>query len=325
MLEKRVLVTGGAGYIGSHTCKALSRAGYTPVSVDNLSSGKRPFVQWGPLEEGDILDSQRLQEVFTKHRPCAVMHFAALIEVEESVYDPLKYYQTNVTGSINLLKLASDFGIRHFVFSSSAAVYGEPNEVPIPEEATLNPINPYGQTKLLFEKVLQDCSEKVASISLRYFNAAGADPELELGDCRPNPTHVIPILLEAAGGKREKFIINGEDYETRDGTCIRDFVHVHDIADAHVRALKLLEEGGTGCFNLSNGYGASLRELVEVTKRVTGKNFPVETGPRRPGDPPQLVGCPKKTHTALGWTPRFPDLEEIVGTAWKWYQKNNGN
>lgn len=288
-----ILVTGGAGYIGSHACKALAKAGHTPITYDNLVYGHRWAVKWGPLEEGDIADRDRLSEVIAKYQPVAVMHFAAYAYVGESVQDPGKYYRNNVAGTLTLLEVMRDLGIDKFIFSSTCATYGIPESVPIREDHPQRPINPYGASKLMIERMLQDfdVAHGLRSISLRYFNAAGADPDGEIGEAHDPETHLIPLVLDAAAGKRTAITVFGDDYETPDGTCIRDYIHVADLADAHVLALKALEDGAkTTAYNLGNGHGFSVKEVIETAERVAGKTVPVEIGQRRPGDPAKLVG-----------------------------------
>jgi len=318
---KRVLVTGGAGYVGSHACKALARAGYLPVVYDNLSRGHAWAVKWGPLERGDLLNAARLAAVLRKHRPFAVLHFAALAYVGESVTDPQRYYRNNVGGTINLLQAMHETAVRRIVFSSTCAVYGAPKKVPIPENHPQAPLNPYGHSKRMIEQMLADAAAAYGldSVSLRYFNAAGADPEGEIGEVHDPETHLIPLALEAAAGLRPRLTIHGTDYPTRDGTCVRDYVHVADLADAHVLALRYLAKNpGASAFNLGNGGGFTVREVIAAAERVTGRKIPSREGPRRPGDPPALVGNANSARRKLGWKPRYRDLEIMVGTAWRW-------
>jgi UDP-arabinose 4-epimerase len=325
--RRTVLVTGGAGYVGSHACKALARAGYAPVVYDNLSRGHAWAVQWGGLERGDLLSPARLAAAFRKHRPFAVMHFAALAYVGESVEDPLRYYHNNVGGTMNLLEAMRDCGVNEIVFSSTCSVYGIPERVPIPENHAQRPINPYGHSKRMVEQMLADsaAAHGLRSVSLRYFNAAGADPEGEIGEVHDPETHLIPLVLEAAAGLRPRLTIHGTDYPTRDGTCIRDYVHVADLADAHVSALGYLakHEGATA-FNLGNGEGFTVREVIDAAHRLTGRKIPLREGPRRPGDPPALVGNAASARRSLGWKPRYQDLEVIIGSAWRWLQSAKG-
>jgi len=321
---KNILVTGGAGYIGSHACKALANAGYTPIAYDNLVYGHEWAVKWGPFEQGDILDRKRLDEVIEQYQPAAIMHFAAYAYVGESVDQPGKYYRNNVSGSLTLLEAMRDHGIRYFIFSSTCATYGEPQQIPIPEDHKQAPINPYGHSKLMIEQMLSDfdTAHNLKSVSLRYFNAAGADPDGDTGEDHDPETHLIPLVLDAAIGKRSSIIIFGDDYDTPDGTCIRDYIHVTDLADAHVKALKYLEQGGiTTKFNLGNGTGFSVKDVIDTAQKVTGKDIPVVIGKRRPGDPPRLVGDAARIRKELNWSPQFADLETIIETAWKWHQR----
>ncbi len=319
-----VLVTGGAGYIGSHTCKALAAAGFLPVTFDDLSGGYEWAVQWGPLVRGDLLDRAAVERAVAEHRPVAALHFAARIEVGESVVDPGRFYRNNVLGSLNLLEalVAADVGA--VVFSSTAAVYG--NSVaaaPIAESHPLDPINPYGWSKRCVEQVLSDfeVAHGLRSVVLRYFNAAGADPDGEIGESHDPETHVIPILLQVASGDRDRFTIFGADYPTPDGTCIRDYVHVADLADAHVLAVeRLLAGSASATFNLGNGGGNSVREVIDAARRVTGAPIVATESPRRPGDPPMLVASASRARSELGWQPRYADLDTIIGDAWRWCQ-----
>ena len=325
--RKRVLVTGGAGYVGSHACKALARAGYLPVVYDNLSRGHAWAVKWGPLERGDLLNPARLATVIRKHRPFAVLHFAALAYVGESVEDPLRYYRNNVGGTINLLEAMRDASVNKLVFSSTCAVYGAPKKIPIPEDHPQAPLNPYGHSKRTVEQMLADsaAAHGLRSVSLRYFNAAGADTENEIGEVHDPETHLIPLVLEAAAGLRPGLTIHGADYPTRDGTCVRDYVHVSDLADAHVSALGYLaKHKGAAAFNLGNGTGFTVREVIAAVERVTGRKVPFREGPRRPGDPPSLVGNAASARRKLGWKPRHADLAVIIGTAWRWLLQGKG-
>ena len=326
--RKRVLVTGGAGYVGSHACKALARAGYVPVVYDNLSRGHAWAVKWGPLEHGDLLNPARLAAVIGKHRPFAVLHFAALAYVGESVADPLRYYRNNVGGTINLLQAMRENAVRGIVFSSTCSVYGAPKKLPIPENHPQAPLNPYGHSKRMIEQMLADAASAhgLRSVSLRYFNAAGADPEGEIGEVHDPETHLIPLALEAAAGLRPRLTIHGTDYATRDGTCIRDYVHVSDLADAHVLALRYLARNrGASAFNLGNGGGFTVREVIAAAERVTGRKVPSREGPRRAGDPPALVASAASARRKLGWKPRYRDLEAMIATAWRWLQSGKGN
>jgi len=319
-----ILVTGGAGYIGSHACKALAAAGYNPVSVDNLVYGHRQAVRWGPLEVGDIGDRAFIDEVLARYRPSAVLHFAAYAYVGESVENPGKYYRNNVAGSLTLLEALRDQAVDKLIFSSTCATYGVPEQVPIPEHHPQHPINPYGRSKLMIEQMLRDfdCAHGLRFIALRYFNAAGADPDAEVGEAHDPETHLIPLVLDAAAGSRATITVYGDDYDTPDGTCIRDYIHVTDLADAHVRALQALEQGAAStAYNLGNGRGFSVREVIDRAAAITGCPIAVEVGPRRPGDPPRLVGDAERIRSALGWRPTYADLDTIITTAWRWHQR----
>jgi len=321
---KHVLVTGGAGYIGSHASKALSAAGYVPVSFDNLVYGHEWAVRWGPFVQGDILDRAALDAVMEKYRPVAVMHFAAFAYVGESVENPGKYYRNNVSGSLSLLAAMRDHGVGKFILSSTCATYGLPDAVPIPESHPQRPINPYGASKLMVEQILRDVdvAHGLRSISLRYFNAAGADPDGEIGESHDPETHLIPLVLDAAAGVRPEIVVYGDDYATPDGTCIRDYIHVSDLANAHVLGLRALEAGAaTTAYNLGNGHGFSVKEVIDTARQVTGHEIRVRVGPRRPGDPPRLVGDATRIRKELGWRPEHADLAEMIGSAWKWHQR----
>lgn len=321
--ETTILVTGGAGYIGSHACKALAQAGYLPVSYDNLVYGHRRAVRWGPLEAGDINDRARLDAVIERYRPAAVMHFAAYAYVGESVSNPGKYYRNNVAGTLTLLEAMRDHGIATFVFSSTCATYGEPQQIPINEDHPQRPINPYGTSKWMIERMLADfeIAHGLKWIALRYFNAAGADPDGEIGEAHDPETHLIPLVLDAASGTRASITVYGEDYATPDGTCIRDYIHVSDLADAHVLALRSLQSGGpSAAYNLGNEQGFSVRDVIALAQQITGREIPVIQGARRPGDPPTLVADASRAQQVLGWQPRYASLQEILKTAWRWHQ-----
>jgi len=318
-----VLVAGGAGYIGSHTCKALAAAGFTPVVYDNLSSGHRWAVRWGPLEIGDIRDEARLTEVMQRYRPAAVLHFAAVIAVGESVTDPGKYYRTNVGGSITLLGAMRAQGIDTLVFSSTAAVYGMPSRQPIDESQPRAPVNPYGWSKAMVEQIIADHANAhdLRWVTPRYFNACGADPEGEIGEAHDPEFHLIPRALMAVAGKLPHLDLFGTDYPTPDGTCIRDYIHVNDLAAAHVAALRHLLGGGPSlAANLGVGRGFSVREVIAAVEAATGRPVPVRYGPRRDGDPPELVADPGLAGRTFGFAPRYTDLTEIVATAWNWHR-----
>lgn len=319
-----ILVAGGAGYIGAHTCLDLFNKGFNPIAFDNLSNGHAEFVKWGPLEVGDIRDRRRLDEVFAKYRPEAIIHFAAAIEVGESVRDPGAYFDNNVGGTLTLLRAAQSAGIEKFVFSSTCATYGIPSAIPMSEAHPQAPINPYGRSKLIVEQMLQDLDryQGFRSVILRYFNAAGADPEGRVGEWHSPETHAIPIAMDAALGRRSHFQILGTDYDTRDGSCVRDFVHVLDLADAHTRAIDhLLNNGASQAINLGTGNGTTVIELLEAVRRVVGREFPVQYGPRRGGDSPALVADNALARRALGWSPQH-DLRSIIESAWNWHSNH---
>ncbi|WP_417617917.1 UDP-glucose 4-epimerase GalE [Parasphingorhabdus sp.] len=323
--QKTVLVVGGAGYIGAHACKAIAAAGMLPVVYDNLVHGHEEFVQWGPFEQGDILDSDRLDAVFRKHKPDAVMHFAAYAYVGESVEKPDIYYRNNVCGTVNLLDAMLRADVRTIVFSSTCATYGIPDAVPITEETAQVPINPYGASKLMIERILTDYGTafELDWVALRYFNAAGADPDGEIGEWHVPETHLIPLVLEAASGHRTHVTIFGDDYDTLDGTCVRDYIHVSDLADAHVKALEYLAQGGqSDAFNLGNGIGFSVQEVVEAVEEVTDCKVRITIGPRRPGDPARLISDTRRAREELQWQPQYSDLNGIVSSAWKWHQRD---
>ena len=308
MAGETVLVVGGAGYIGSHTCLDLANKGYKPVVFDNFSNGHREFVKWGPAEEGDIRDRARLDEVLAKHKPSAILHFAALIEVGESVKDPVSFYENNVIGTLTLLSAAQAAGINAFVFSSTCATYGLPQSVPLDETHRQVPINPYGRTKYIVEQALADYDQykSLRSVVLRYFNAAGADFEGRIGEWHQPETHAIPLAIDAALGRRQGFKVFGSDYETRDGTCVRDYIHVLDLADAHVRAVQYLLDGGESvALNLGTGTGTTVKELLGAIEDVSNRPFPVEYIGRREGDSHTLVANNDKARDVLGWVPQY--------------------
>lgn len=324
-MDTTVLVVGGAGYIGSHTCLKLAERGYKPVVYDNLSNGYAEFVQWGPFEEGDIRDRARLAEVFARHKPKAVLHFAALIEVGESVKNPVAFYENNVIGALTLLDATIEAGGNAFVFSSTCATYGLPDAVPMNESHKQSPINPYGRTKWIVEQALADYSQYkgLNSVILRYFNAAGADFEGRIGEWHKPETHAIPLAIEAALGRRAGFSVFGTDYDTRDGTCVRDYIHVLDLADAHVRAVDYLLNGGKStALNLGTGTGTTVKELLGAIEKASGRAFPVQYGPRREGDSSALVADNQKAHELLGWRPQH-SLDEIIQSAWNWHSARN--
>jgi UDP-glucose 4-epimerase len=321
-----ILVTGGAGYIGSHAVLALKQAGYKVVIFDNLEYGHQELVERVLQTEliiGDTRDRATLDRVFANHKIDAVMHFAAYIAVGESVAKPAMYYQNNVVGTLNLLEAAIAADVKNFVFSSTSAVYGIPKSTPIVEDHPFAPISPYATSKLMVENILSDfdVAYGLRSVRFRYFNAAGADPSGKLGEDHSPETHLIPLILLTALGQREHISVYGTDYPTPDGTCIRDYIHVSDLAAAHVLGLEYLLKGGESqVFNLGNGSGFSVKEVIETAKKVTGKNIPVVYGDRRAGDPPILVGSSDRARAVLGWQPQYPNLEDIITHAWQWHQ-----
>ena len=327
--EHSILVTGGAGYIGSHTVLALQQAGYEVIILDNLVYGHRDLVDkvlGVKLIEGDISDRSLLDDLFHTYNFTAVMHFSAYTYVGESVTDPIKYYRNNVLATFTLLEAMLAASVKKFVFSSTCATYGVPQFLPLTEDHPQNPINPYGATKLMVERILADFDVAYGfkSVLFRYFNAAGADPSGLLGEDHNPESHLIPLVLLTALGKREVISIFGTDYDTSDGTCIRDYIHVNDLANAHVLGLKYLLNGGESeAFNLGNGNGFSVREVIAAAEEVTGLEIPVKECDRRPGDSPILIGSSDKAKTILNWQPRYPDIKDIVAHAWQWHQKRH--
>ncbi len=325
-----VLVTGGAGYIGSHAALALKQAGYDVVILDDLSCGHQDLVDSVlkvELIKGDISDRSLLDQLFRDRKIDGIMHFAAYIEVGESVRDPGKYYQNNVFGTLTLLEAAVAADIDKFIFSSTCATYGVPETLPIPDDHPQNPVSPYGTSKLMVEQILDDfeVAHGTRSVCFRYFNAAGADPEGRLGEARAHETHLVPLVLRTAMGKRDFISIYGTDYDTPDGTCVRDYIHVSDLANAHVLGLQYLLKGGKSTkFNLGNGNGFSVKEIIEASKAITGKEFTVKVDDRRPGDAPTLVGSAERATTILGWQPKYADIDSIIAHAWKWHQNRYG-
>ena len=322
MSKGSVLVTGGAGYIGSHAAKALHQAGHPVVVFDNLAAGHREAVTCGELVEGDVTDVAAVRSALRRHDVFAVMHFAAFLDVGESVREPARYYRNNVVGALSVLEAMVTEQRRYFVFSSTCATYGDPIETPIAETHPQRPINSYGETKLAVERALVHFERAygLGSIALRYFNAAGADPDGEVGEDHSPEIHLIPRAIHAATGGPGLEVF-GDDYPTPDGTCLRDYVHVSDLADAHVRALHTLTQTGrSGAYNLGTGRPHSVREVIDMVERVTGRRVPWTVAARRPGDPAVLYAAADKARTELGWTPRFPDLESIVRTAWAWHR-----
>lgn len=319
-----ILIVGGAGYIGSHVNKELSSRGYDTVVFDNLIYGHKEHVKWGNFVFGCLSDLDRIRLLFKEYPINAVIHCAAFAYVGESVEDPQKYYINNVQNTLNLLRAMLENNVRHFVFSSSCATYGNPVEIPIKESHRQDPVNPYGESKLMIERILRDYSNAYGFryISLRYFNAAGADPDCEIGEWHDPETHLIPLVLDAANGNRENVKIFGTDYETADGTCIRDYIHVKDLSDAHVLSIEyLLNNGKSEVFNLGNGNGFSVRQVIKTAEDVTKKRINAVEWSRRPGDPPVLVGSSERIKEALKWEPEYYDLTTIIETAWKWHKK----
>ena len=319
-----MLVTGGAGYVGSHAAKALHRAGYRVVVFDNLVAGHRAAVKFGELVEGDIADTAAVRGALRRHQISGVMHFAAFLDVGESVREPAKYYRNNVAGALSVLEAMAAESVRHFVFSSTCATYGEPIETPIAETHPQHPINSYGETKLAIERALPHfaTAHGMRYVALRYFNASGADPDGELGEDHSPEIHLIPRAIEAATGGRGLQLF-GDDYPTPDGTCLRDYIHVTDLADAHVKALESIAgSGSSGAYNLGTGHPHSVREVIDAVARVTGRQVPWTLAPRRPGDPAVLYAAAHKAQAGLHWTPAFADLESIVRTAWDWHRNH---
>jgi UDP-glucose-4-epimerase GalE len=320
-MSKSVLVTGGAGYIGSHACKVLAQAGYQPIVFDNVSRGHREAVRWGPLVEGDLTDGELLTATLAEHRVSAIMHFAAYAYVGESVSDPAMYYRNNLGGTLSLLEAMREAGVDKIVFSSTCATYGNPDSIPISETAPQLPVNPYGETKLAIERALRWYGQAYGLrwVSLRYFNAAGADPEGEIGELHEPETHLVPLVLQTALGQRPQIEIYGTDYPTPDGTAIRDYIHVQDLAEAHLRALEHLGAGReSAVLNLGTGRGHSVREVVRVAEAVSGRHIPCRDTARRSGDPPALVADPSLAAELLGWRARLSDLDTIIRTALVW-------
>ena len=316
-----ILVIGGAGYIGSHTARILADRGHDVVVFDSLELGHREAVEGLPLVVADYADRDALDRTIREHGVDAAMHFGAYASVGDSVADPAKYYENNIGGGLILLRALLDGGVRHLIFSSSAATYGEPQEIPIPEDHPQKTTNPYGETKLIYERILRDydAAYGLKSVSLRYFNAAGADPAGRLGEDHDPEQHLIPLIIDAALGRRENIKIFGTDWDTADGTCLRDFVHIVDLADAHIRALDYLRAGGkTTAYNLGNSQGHTVKQAIEAVERVTGRTVNAVPAPRRPGDPARLVASCERIKAELGWQPQYPDIETIIEHAWRW-------
>lgn len=325
-MAEHVLITGGAGYVGSHTSKAIAALHYVPVCLDNLVHGHRSAVQWGPFIQGDLNNASLLDQIFSLYHPKAVIHFAAYAYVGESVEQPALYYQNNVAGSIMLLEAMRRHGCKNIIFSSSCATYGAPSQVPIPEDHPQIPINPYGRSKLMMEQIIRDYGSAygIRYAVLRYFNAAGADPQGQIGEDHDPETHLIPILLQTVLGQRHDMEIYGADYDTPDGTAIRDYIHVTDLAGAHLLALKYLTQSGQDlCINLGTGQGHSVREVIRAVRQVTGKPVTCRIVGRRSGDPPVLVAKTGLAHSLLGWKPDFGLLEDTISTAWNWHRSQS--
>jgi UDP-glucose 4-epimerase len=327
-MAPHVLVVGGAGYIGSHMVKLLARSGYAPVVLDNLSNGRREAVPAGALVAGDMAEPGMLDALLQAVRFEAVMHFASYIQVGESVAHPGMYYDNNVGNTVRLLQAMVRHGVKRFIFSSSAAIFGDPDYVPIDERHPKAPINPYGRSKWMVEQILEDFDHAhgLRACCLRYFNAAGADPEGQLGECHEPETHLIPLVLQAASGRRAAITVYGTDYPTPDGSCIRDYIHVTDLCDAHLLALRALQGGAAGSrYNLGNGAGYSNLEVIDAAERVTGRAIQRNSGPRRAGDPPRLVADAALAKAELGWSPQYAALDTIIAHAWQWEQKFFGS
>ena len=323
--DKTILVAGGAGYVGSHACKLLAAEGYTPVVVDNLSTGHRWAVQWGEFEEGDIRNAEWLEQIFIKYQPIAVMHFAAMFDVAESVSKPDVYYNNNVIGTMTLLDVMQKCSVRHLIFSSTCSTYGSPVTIPLDESHPQQPINPYGMSKLIAERMMADYAKasELKFVALRYFNAAGADPEALIGEAHEPESHLIPIALDVASGRREKISIFGNDYDTPDGTCIRDYIHVDDLAQAHLLAMNHLINGGESQFlNLGNEQGVSVRDVIASVKKVTACPIEIEEVEKRPGDPDQLISDSSLARKILGWQPARSGIDVLIEDAWRWHQKH---
>jgi UDP-arabinose 4-epimerase len=323
-MATNILVTGGAGYIGSHTCKALAAAGYCPVTLDNLVHGHRRAVRWGPLVRADLGDRERLLQVLDDFEIEAVVHFAAYAYVGESMREPAKYFRNNVANTLTLLESMQAVGVKQIVFSSTCATYGIPETLPITETSPQRPVNPYGESKLMVERILEwtAAAHGLQWMALRYFNAAGADPDVEIGEDHDPETHLIPLAIDAALGRRAELSVYGTDYPTPDGTAVRDYVHVTDLADGHVRALAHLRDGGaSGALNLGTGMGHSVREVVEMVERISGRKVATRDCARREGDPSSLVAAAERAREVLGWQPGWSTLQQIVETAWVWHSR----
>lgn len=325
-MSRNVLITGGAGYIGSHACKALARVGYVPVTLDNLSTGWRDAVKFGPLVEADLLDRTSLDAAFAQYNPIAVMHFAALSQVGEAMSEPAKYWRNNVCGSLNLMEAAIAAECRNFVFSSTCATYGDCDGEVLDEDAPQAPLNAYGASKRAIEDMLVDfgAAHGLRHVIFRYFNVAGADPEAEIGEFHRPETHLIPLILDAVDERRDALTIHGTDYPTKDGTCIRDYVHVMDLVDAHIQGLEWLRaDKESRVFCLGTGEGFSVRDVIDATRHVTNRPVPMKEGPRRAGDAVKLVCGSRRAKSELGWTPTRSTMKQMIGDAWRWHQNGN--
>ncbi len=321
-----ILVTGGAGYIGSHACKVLAAAGYTPITYDNLSTGWEEAVKFGPFERGDLLDRDRLDQIFAAYQPAAIMHFAALSQVGESMREPGLYWHNNVAGSLMLLQAAVQAGCLNVVFSSTCATYGDQDNVVLDEDSAQHPINAYGASKRAIEDILHDfeIAYGLKHVIFRYFNVAGADPEAEVGEFHHPETHLVPLMLDAIDGRRDALTIFGTDYDTPDGTCIRDYVHVMDLVDAHLLGMQWLAQGkASRAFNLGTGSGFSVREVIDHSGAVTNRAVPVVEGPRRPGDCTKLVSGSTRAEAELGWIPKRSTMDQMISDAWRWHQSGH--
>lgn len=327
-MEKRrdeyILIVGGAGYIGSHTNKMMSKSGYKTLVLDNLIYGHKEFVKWGEFIEGDIADKAKLEFVFSNYNIKAVMHFSAFAYVGESVNEPSKYYSNNVVNTLNLIDVMIAHDVKKFIFSSTCATFGEPEYIPVDEKHPQKPLSPYGHTKLMVEQILRDyeVAYGLKYIILRYFNASGADPDCEIGEDHTPETHLIPLVLDAAIGKRENISVFGTDYGTKDGTCVRDYIHINDLAKAHMLGLEwMIKNNLSNNFNLGNGEGFSVKQIIDVAKKVTGKDIAVNYTDKRDGDPAVVIGSYEKIEKYLGWKPEFNNIEDIIETAWNWHKK----
>ena len=326
--DPSILVVGGAGYIGSHVCKELRKSGYNPVCYDNLIYGHEQAVKWGPFEKGDILDRERLDKIFTKYKIDGVIHLAAFAYVGESVTEPSKYYTNNVAGTISLLNALRENRVNRIVFSSTCAVYGTPKTIPITEKEPLNPVNPYGASKMMVERILRDYHHAygLGFVALRYFNAAGADPQAEIGEMHDPETHLIPLTLDVALGRRKELVVFGNNYPTPDGTCVRDYIHVADLARAHALALRRLEHNEPVCLsvNLGTGKGSSIFEIIRAAEAVTGNKIRYRVASPRDGDPASLVADPSQALNVLQWKAEYTDIREIIQHAWNFHKKTAG-